>query len=373
MKVGIDKMGFYVPKYYLDMEDLAHARGVEVDKYKIGIGQHQTALISPLEDIVTMAIEAAYDIIQEDKDCIDTILLATESAVDFSKSAGNYVHKMLGLGTHVRILEVKQACYAATGALQLACDYVRIQPDKKVLVLSSDVAWYGFDTPGEATQGAGAIALLVSVNPRLAEVHKGTFVTEDLADFYRPTYSEIPIVDGKLSIRCYTSMLQQVDPGIDYVYTCFHLPFASMADKANKALQIPLSKEKVDITKRFGMMIGNIYNGSLFLSLLSVLVYAKEELSNQTIGMYSYGSGAIGEFFSVTIQEGFESVVDRTQLIEKIEHRQAVSFSSYEELMTLFASKERLENFVPTMKYLSDYNRFVLAKIDRGNRIYQAL
>ena len=73
-----------------------------------------------------------------------------------------------------------------------------MQPDKKVLILSSDVAWYGFNNPGEATQGAGAIAMLVSANPRLAEVHKGHFTTEELPDFYRPSFTEVPIVDGKL-------------------------------------------------------------------------------------------------------------------------------------------------------------------------------
>ena len=37
--VGIDKIGLYVPQYYIEMTELAQARGVEPSKYTIGIGQ----------------------------------------------------------------------------------------------------------------------------------------------------------------------------------------------------------------------------------------------------------------------------------------------------------------------------------------------
>ena len=36
------------------------------------------------------------------------------------KSAGLYIHKLLGLPDHARVIELKQACYGATAGLQLA-------------------------------------------------------------------------------------------------------------------------------------------------------------------------------------------------------------------------------------------------------------
>ena len=33
MKIGIDKIGFAMPNYYLDIRDLAAARGIEPDKF----------------------------------------------------------------------------------------------------------------------------------------------------------------------------------------------------------------------------------------------------------------------------------------------------------------------------------------------------
>lgn len=372
MKIGIDKIGFYVPRYYLDMTSLAKERNQDVNKYKIGIGQHKMSVISPAEDIVTMALEAANSILtKEDKIAIDTILFATETAIDYSKAAGNYVHRMLGLQHNIRILELKQACYAATGSLQLALDYVRMQPDKKVLVLSSDVAWYGFNTPGEATQGAGAIAMLVSTNPRLAEVHKGTFTTEELPDFYRPSYQEVPIVDGHLSIRCYNDMLKRVDPHKNFLYTCFHMPFANMAVKANKVYSHPISDEKIEIVKAFTQEVGNIYNGSLFLSLISVLSLAKESLENETIGMFSYGSGAIGEFFSLTIQEGYQKVFNKNEILKHLDNRDEIDFKTYQSYMTFYKEKEVTHQFIESDFKPHPQNTFVLEQMIQGHRIYK--
>lgn len=371
MNVGIDRLHYYVPHYYLDMEDLAFARGVDVAKYKQGIGQHKMAVIAPHEDIVTMALEAAYPIVQEDLETIDLILFASESGVDFSKAAGNYVHKMLGVQPHTRVLEVKQACYAASGALQLACDYVRAQPDKKALVLSSDVAWYGFASAGEVTQGAGAIALLVSANPRIATVHKGAVVVDDLPDFYRPSYQDVPNVDGKLSIRCYQDMLKKVAPDVAYPYVCFHMPFASMANKANAVLPKPLNQETLDLTKRFGQEIGNIYNGSLYLSLLSVLTYAPENLADQTIGMFSYGSGAIGEYFTLTFEKGYESHLNQAAWQHVLERRERLSFDAYVQLMEAFTHKEYCADVSPDLSYLKPTSVFSLQAITKGHRSYQ--
>jgi hydroxymethylglutaryl-CoA synthase len=330
------------------------------------------SIISPAEDIVTMALEAAKSILtQEDKDAIDTILFATETAIDYSKAAGNYVHRMLGLQHNVRILELKQACYAATGSLQLALDYVRMQPNKKVLVLSSDVAWYGFNTPGEATQGAGAIAMLVSTNPRLAEVHKGTFTTEELPDFYRPSYQEIPIVDGHLSIRCYNDMLKKVDPNKNFIYTCFHMPFANMAVKANKVYSHPISDEKIETVKAFTQEVGNIYNGSLFLSLISVLSLAKETLADQTIGMFSYGSGAIGEFFSVTIQKGYEDVFNKDAMLKHLDDRDEIDFETYVKFMSFYKEKEVTHQFIESDFKPHPQSHYVLEQMIQGHRIYK--
>ena len=89
LKVGIDKICFYSPGYYLDLKTLAEARGIDYNKYYIGLGQREMAIAPPDEDIVTMAANAAEQALKGiDKTSIDTVLFATETCVDQSKSAG---------------------------------------------------------------------------------------------------------------------------------------------------------------------------------------------------------------------------------------------------------------------------------------------
>ena len=374
MKIGIDKIGVYVPKTYLDLVTLAKARGVDPDKYTIGIGQKKMAIPMENEDVVTMALEAALTILTpEDRHAIDTILFTTESGVDFSKAAGIYAHAWLGLSPQVRVLELKQACYASTGALRMAIDHVKLYPQKKVLVLSSDIAWYGFESGGEVTQGAGAIALLIAANPKIAEVHEGTVRVENQYDFYRPSYSKVPVVDGKLSIKCYQDILAQVQDHQVYPYTCFHMPFANMAKKANDVLTHPMTLEHLELVKGYGQEVGNIYNGSLYLSLLSVLDQAPEDLSNVTLGMYAYGSGAIGEFFTLTVQPTYKQALNSAAIDRLFNERHELSMEAYEAAMKGYEQRESSADYTVDVRFNRPDQSFVLKAIQHGHRSYDKI
>lgn len=157
MNIGIDKIGFYTPHLYVDMNKLADSRNVDPKKYTIGIGQEKMAVPPITQDPVTLAANAALEILDEkDKREIDFVIFGTESGIDSSKSAAVYVHDLLGLNPYSRAIEVKQACYGATAGIQMAKGHIALNPESKVLVLGSDIARYGLHTAGEATQGAGA-------------------------------------------------------------------------------------------------------------------------------------------------------------------------------------------------------------------------
>ncbi|MDZ4200200.1 MAG: hydroxymethylglutaryl-CoA synthase, partial [Kiritimatiellia bacterium] len=209
MKLGIDALSFYIPAYYLDLKNLATARGVDADKYSVGIGQERMAMPPPDEDVVTMAAAAARRILDRDgTDGIELLLLATETGVDQSKAAALFIHGLLDLPSRCRALEVKEACYSATAALQLALAWIARNPGKRALVVGSDIARYDLGSPGECTQGAGAVALLLGENPRLLEIDPAAgYVAEDVMDFWRPNYREEALVDGPSSTRIYLQTL----------------------------------------------------------------------------------------------------------------------------------------------------------------------
>ncbi|MBA5759782.1 hydroxymethylglutaryl-CoA synthase, partial [Escherichia coli] len=112
---------------------------------------------------------------------IDLVILATESGIDESKAGAVYIHRLLGIQPFSRAIEIKEACYGATAGINLAKDYVAKHPDSKVLVIGSDIARYGLATGGEATQGAGAVAMVIAGDPRCITLEDdNVFYTEDI-------------------------------------------------------------------------------------------------------------------------------------------------------------------------------------------------
>ena len=86
VKVGIDALSFYTPRYYLELATLATARGVDPHKFTVGLGQEAMSIAPPGEDVVTMAANAASHLLQnEDLSQLAMVLFATESGIDQSK------------------------------------------------------------------------------------------------------------------------------------------------------------------------------------------------------------------------------------------------------------------------------------------------
>ena len=141
---------------------------------------------------------------------IGMVIVATESAIDNAKAAAVQIHNLLGIQPFARCFEMKEACYAATPAIQLAKDYIEKRPNEKVLVIASDTARYGIQSGGEPTQGAGAVAMLISNNPSILELNDDAVAyTEDVYDFWRPTGHKYPLVAGALSKDAYIKSFQE--------------------------------------------------------------------------------------------------------------------------------------------------------------------
>lgn len=350
MNIGIDKISFYTPDLYVDMNDLAVARDQEPAKFTIGIGQDKMALNPITQDAVSLAANAAYKMIdEEDKEKIDFVIFATETGIDHSKSAGIYVQQLLGLHPEARNVEVKQACYGATAAIQLARGHVALHPESKVLVLGSDIARYGLNTGGEVTQGAGAVAILISADPNILAIEeKSAYMTNDVMDFWRPLYSDTAFVDGKLSNEQYIHFFQSVwekykektDASLaDFEAICFHLPYTKMGLKALQSVIEEAAEEDQErllanytTSTKYNRDVGNIYNGSLYLSLLSLLEQKEDLADGSKIGLYSYGSGSVGEFYTGVLQANYRDHLKKAYHEELLAARKKVSVAEYEEI-----------------------------------------
>lgn len=385
-KVGIDKLAIYTPRYAFSLNELAKARNIDPDKYHVGLGQYMMSIPPPGEDIITMAANAGFALLQDaDVNEIEMFLFATESGVDQSKAAGLFVHELLDLPRHCRTVELKQACYSATAAIQLALPFLRENPDKKVLIIASDIARYGLNTPGESSQGAGAVALLMSANPRLLafESEYGV-VSENIMDFWRPNYSSEAFVEGKYSSKMYLKMLEECwqqythKSGrgfLDHHYFCYHVPVPKLVEKAHQHLtklngysHLPddVKTQSLQDSLQYGRQIGNSYTASLYVSLASFLDHARENLSGKRIGFYSYGSGCVAEFFSGVVQDGYKQVLNTQYHQELLSSRVHLSYEEYVKFYQYKYNETGVEQIIPAHKTGS----YRLIKMDQHKRCY---
>jgi hydroxymethylglutaryl-CoA synthase len=385
MKIGIDKIGFYTTPLYLDLTELAQARGVDPNKYLIGIGQEKQAVIPPTQDIVTMGANAADRILtDEDRKQISTIIVATESGIDNSKAAAIYVKELLQLDPFVRAVEVKEACYSGTAALQFARGLISLNPDEKVLIIAADIARYGLETSGEVTQGGGAIAMMISAEPRVLAI-EGPSVpySEDVMDFWRPLYASEALVDGKYSTSVYIDFFQKTweryqtitDQTLsDMAAMIFHLPFTKMGKKALDAIlgdqndpHSVLMRTQLAASQALSRQVGNLYTGSLYLALLSLLTRSHNLQSGDRIGLFSYGSGAQGEFFTGILQADFKEMVRQADVEKLIMARKQVSVPEYERLFRAQIGYNSKNVFLDLSQ---DHEKYVLQGQQDQKRIY---
>ncbi|MGT2783974.1 hydroxymethylglutaryl-CoA synthase [Streptococcus merionis] len=377
-KIGIDKIGLALPNYVLDLKDLAAARGIDPNKYTIGLMQEAMAITPVTQDIVTLGAQAAAQILtEEDKATIDMVIVGTETGIDQSKATAVYIHGLLGIQPFARAIELKEACYSAAAGLEFARNHIANRPEAKVLVIASDIAKYGLNSGGEPTQGAGAVAMLVSANPRILELNwDNVYQTRDVMDFWRPNYSPYPKVDGRFSTEQYTDCLQttfehyRLQSGKeldDFAAVCLHIPFAKQGLKGLRALQpSPKHEERFFEAIRYNQQVGNIYTGSLFLSLLSLLEQSKALKAGDDILLYSYGSGAVCELFSARLVSGYRDQL-MTDRFEQMSKRQRLSMEQYEEL---FFETIPIDEMGNSPELPEDNSPFVLTKIENHQRIY---
>ncbi|NVY96758.1 hydroxymethylglutaryl-CoA synthase [Lactobacillus sp. DCY120] len=350
MIVGIDKLGMATPNQYLDLRELAQARQVDPNKFLIGIGQKQMAVPGLDQDIVALAANAAEQILTvADRRQIGLLIVATESGVDQSKAAALFVHKLLGLTEQVRAIEIKEACYGATAGLQLARDFVASHPQQKALVIASDIARYGLETAGEVTQGAGAVAMLVSTDPQILALEtESVYQSQSVADFWRPNYSTNALAKGKYSEEVYLEMFTNLwekaqKQGLveknRLAALLFHIPFSKMGRKGLRTLEdkIPESDyqrllDRFEKSILYGQRVGNIYTGSLYLGLLSLLDQDSTLQAGDRLGFFSYGSGAVAELFLGSLQPEFRQALQPGLVTSFLDQRRQLSVAQYEQI-----------------------------------------
>ncbi|MBD3185529.1 hypothetical protein GF325_01775 [Candidatus Bathyarchaeota archaeon] len=243
LDVGIDAVGFYAPKNRLNLKDLAIKRGIDPDKFKYGLLSEEIAVPGYGEDAISMAIMASKNLFLRsrlDPQDIEAIFVGSESMPYAVKSISSILSVFLNVNENALTGDTFHACAGATLGLLNAVGLINSGIIEKALVIGTDISKYPLGSPGEPTQGAGAVAMVISKHPRIARISsKFGKVSGHVNDFFRTLYSENAEVFGHYStaaylnyiLKAYDDFKSQVGP-FNADYYVFHAPFGKMPVKS---------------------------------------------------------------------------------------------------------------------------------------------
>lgn len=307
---------------------------------------------------------------------------------------------------------------------------------RDAIVVCGDIAIYDKGA-ARPTGGAGTVALWIGPDaPIVFDSVRGSYM-ENVYDFYKPDFtSEYPYVDGHFSLACYVKALDQVyraysrkaiakglakDPaGPEAVnvakyfdYNVFHVPTCKLVQKsygrlvyndfransslypevdaqlatvdyekslADKSIEKTfvgvakeLQKEKVAPSLIVPTNTGNMYTGSVYAALASLIFFVgSDNLQGKRVGLFSYGSGLAASLFSCKVVGDLSKIVEILDLKNKLDSRKTESPQDYEKAIHLREQAHLKKEFTPQGSIeLLQPGTYYLEKIDdRFRRSY---
>ncbi|MCL9816699.1 hydroxymethylglutaryl-CoA synthase [Natronocalculus amylovorans] len=401
--VGIDAIEIWSGKLKLDLPNtFAPVKGDDPEKYTKGLGLEDSSFPDTYEDIVTMGANAAKQLMDRKglkPSDIGRIDVATESAFDHSKPVSTYIAGCLeqvydGDFRHANKGERKFACVAGTQSIDDAYNWIKAGRNRgrAALVVATDTALYARGDPGEATQGAGAVAMLITEEPSIVELStEQGYGSMDETDFLKPN-QQFPSVDGKRSMQVYLARMREALEDFesvawdthpeDFEYIPFHTPFPGMVRKAGllgfrhmirdteiedelepeigrqpretdfesreafeEAIRAHMDELKrtdryqswyadtIAPTLELSRRVGNWYTGSVHIARASALRHAAAngtDLVGQKLLVGSYGSGAQAEIHAETVRDGWKEEIEGLNIDDQLESRYDLTWSEYE-------------------------------------------
>lgn len=359
-RVGIEALNVYGGRAAIDTRSLFDARGLDAARFD-NLMMRRKSVGLPCEDAVTNAVNAARPLVEamtpEERDGIDLLITASESGIDFGKSLATWVHRYLGLKSTCRVFEVKQACYAATAGLQMAAGQIAAGLTRgKALVIATDIAWpAGGLAYAELSQGVAAAAMVVGDAPAILDLDTGAsgIHAAEVLDTSRPDdvtetgdtdlslMSYLDSLEG--AVADYLDRVEGADFRTSFDYLAFHTPFGGMVRGAHRNLMRRLYRAgpqeiDADFERRLGPSlgycseVGNAYSATLYIALAG-LIERVADTQPCRVGLFSYGSGSCGEFFSGIVPAGAAARLAAMGIAARLEEREALDVETYDRIV----------------------------------------
>ena len=125
--------------------------------------------------------------------------------------------------------------------------------------------------------------------------------------------------------------------------------------EANKLLAKHLGgewRDKCEIGLALSKQLGNIYTGSLYLGMLSLVCNQSIDLTDKKVLMFSYGSGCAASMFILRFNPGYKNIQRIAYYKDRLASRVKVSPEDFDREMRMREEKFGLANIKPTVSIL---------------------
>ena len=379
MTTGIGDMAVYIPRLMMRLSRLLERYALSnptiqriLDRAIHKTGQISVRFPHLWEDAVTMAAQAAMQVLSRMSDSaiasLRYIAVGTESATDLAKPIAAHVGGMLRaagfpIPNSIATFQTQHACAGGTYSLLGVNALLSLSPirTERGLVICTDVARYAPGTSAEITAGAGAVAMIAERGCDLVELDVAStgYASRDVDDFFRPVGAKTPRVRGSFSIHCYKETIE--DAFLDHCQRTgqtpaevlretdllafhapyHHLPLELMGSLAARYLGLSgpqisryLAERDFDAAIKPAALVGNLYSGSVFLSLASLLNRRCQRRGERMVGerllMLSYGSGNTAVALSGRVAERAPEVIRRWDMESALNRVQEAPSDDYD-------------------------------------------
>lgn len=311
MDAGIVSYGAYVPRYRILPETIGNVWGVDGKGMGKGLYINQKSVPSPDEDVVTIATEAARNMMarvpEVDPKDIGAVYIGSESHPYAVKPTSTIVAEAIDATPAMTAADLEFACKAGTAAIQICLGMVSSGMIKYGVAIGADTSQ---GAPGDALEysaSAGGAAYLIGTERIIAKVNKTLSFTTDTPDFWRREGQPYPKHGGRFTgepayFRHITSAAKMLLEAMgtkpeDYKFAVFHQPNGKFPTRV--AAQLGFTPEQIER----GLLtpnIGNTYSGAVPLGLSAILDIAEP---GDRIFVVSYGSGAGSDAFDITVTD----------------------------------------------------------------------
>jgi hydroxymethylglutaryl-CoA synthase len=320
---GITSIGAYIPKYRLNLDEVAkfwHVKGSGGEKAVAGYD----------EDSITMAVAATRDTCG-DGESVDGLYFGTTSNPYREKQGAAIIAGAADFRPGIRSADFTNSLRSGSIAMRAALDSVNSGSAKSILVVVSDSRLGAPQGKNEQLLGDGAVALVIGGGDPIAEIEGCYSIANDFTDVWRMATDEfVQSAEARfIDVVGYGPTMQEAIAGL--MKQCGAAP----KDFARVIFPAPGPREHADLAKRLGFEKGQVQDPFLnsightgvaapFVMLAAAL---EEAVPGERILFAGYGDGC--DVFALRATDAVAKARDRSSVKRCLARKKVIDYGKY--------------------------------------------